>query len=425
VRRLLNRFPEGTTAIGVGLLIGGLAAYAFITISSRDLGAEQYSPVAMLWALSFMLGPGFFLPLEQETARVVARRGSQGLGSAPVVRMAAIMGLGVALLLALTSILAAPWAIDAIFDGNALLFIGLLVVVFGLGASHLAKGVLAGLGRFPAYGRYLVGEGGGRLLLVLAVIFLSDSVGPYGLAIGLAPFVGLLVALAGQKELLEPGPPAHLGDLSRALGSLMAASVAMAFLINVSPLAVELLADDTQAGESGRFLNALLIARIPLFFFQAIQASLLPELSRLAGIGDHGELWRVLRRLLRLLTTLSLVTVVAAAFLGPLAVEVAFGSGFAVDARDMVLLTASSGLLMIAGSLAQALIACQSQGSVAVSWVVGVAVFPLAILVGDDLFFRVEFGLLAAVACSAVTMGFQFRRRLRQLGVRDWSGAAT
>ena len=115
MRRLLNRFPEGTTAIGVGLLIGGLAAYAFITISSRDLGAERYSPVAMLWALSFLLGPGFFLPLEQETARVVASRGSKGLGSAPVVRTAALMGLGVALLLALVSILAAPWAIDAIF----------------------------------------------------------------------------------------------------------------------------------------------------------------------------------------------------------------------------------------------------------------------------------------------------------------------
>ena len=82
---LLNRLPKGTTAIGGGLLVNGLTAYAFITISSRDLGAETYTPVALLWALSFLLGLGFFLPLEQETARLVASRVGHGQGIGPVV----------------------------------------------------------------------------------------------------------------------------------------------------------------------------------------------------------------------------------------------------------------------------------------------------------------------------------------------------
>ena len=422
MRRLFDRLPEGTIAIGAGLAVNGLAAYTFITISSRDLGAASYSPVAMLWALSFLLGVGFFLPLEQETARLVASRRSRGEGSGPVIRAAALLGSVMALALAVVAVVAAPWAIDALFDGDTWLFVGLLMVVFGLGAAHLAKGLLAGQGRFGSYGRYIVGEGGGRLLLLVVVILATDTVGPYGLAIGLAPFVGLAVALTGQRNLLEPGPPAHLGDLSRAVGSLLVASVGIAFMVNVSPLAVEVLADESQAQESGRFLNALLIARIPLFFFQAIQASLLPKLSGLAGRSSYDELWRVLRRLLTLVFALGAIAVVLAALFGTLAVEVAFGEEFAVRRLDMVLLTASSAVLMIALSLSQALIACQAQGWMASAWIAGVVAFPVAMGYGGDLFFRVERGLLVAVSVTAVVVGVLLYNRLHRLGVAVRTG---
>ena len=56
-----------------------------------------------------------------------------------------------------------------------------------------------------------------------------------------------------------------------------------ALVLNASPLAVQLLANDQQIDESGKFLNALLVARVPLFFFQAVQAALLPRLSGLVG----------------------------------------------------------------------------------------------------------------------------------------------
>ena len=42
--RVLDRLPEGTVAVGGGLVVNGLTAYAFITLASRDLGAEAYSP---------------------------------------------------------------------------------------------------------------------------------------------------------------------------------------------------------------------------------------------------------------------------------------------------------------------------------------------------------------------------------------------
>ena len=93
--RILDRLPEGTVAVSGGLVVNGLAAYTFITLASRDLGAAAYTPVGLLWALSFLLGPGFFQPLEQETARVIAGRSANGLGS--VIRPAAILGGSLAL----------------------------------------------------------------------------------------------------------------------------------------------------------------------------------------------------------------------------------------------------------------------------------------------------------------------------------------
>ena len=227
--RLIQRLPHGTISIGGGLLINGITAYIFITISSRDLGAEAYSPVALLWAMSFLLGIGFFLPLEQETSRIVASRISRGEGVGPVIRSAGQLGASLAGVLLVASLVANQWFTNEFFNGETTLFIGLLLVVIGLGTAHLVKGTLAGLGRFNSYARYVIGEGIGRLLLVIAVvIFTTKNVGAYGLAIGLAPFIGIFTATYKQKGVFTSGPKAKIGDLSRALGSLLLASVSTA-----------------------------------------------------------------------------------------------------------------------------------------------------------------------------------------------------
>ena len=403
----------GTFLVGGGLLLNGLAAYAFLAVAARNLGPEAYTPVGMLWALSFMLGPGFFQPLEQETARTIASRFGQGV--VPVVRSAAAIGGLVALGLALVATVAGPWMVGGLFDGESWLLVGLLLVVVGLGSAHLAKGVLAGLGRFGGYARYVVGEGLGRLLVLgLLVAVVSDGIGSYGLAIGLAPFVGIGAAMLGQRGLWTPGLPIPMSDLSRALGALLVASVATAVVLNVSPLAVETLAGPGEGREPGRFLNALLVARIPLFFFQAVQAALLPQLSGLVGAGRYGELWGVLRRLLTIVGALGLAVVVVAAVAGPWAVEFAFGSEYAVARRDMVLLAASSVGLMVVLSLAQGLIACRCRGRMAIAWVAGLAAFPVVVALGSDLFLRVEVALITTVVLVAGVMAVLLANRIRR-----------
>jgi O-antigen/teichoic acid export membrane protein len=191
--------------------------------------------------------------------------------------------------------------------------------------------------------------------------------------------------------------------------------VSAAVVLNVSPLAVELLAGPAEVDAAGRFLNALLVARVPLFLFQAVQASLLPKLSALAADQKFDEFRRVLGRLLALVGSLGLAAVVGCALVGHRVVEVAFGAEFAVDRRDMVLLAASSAVLMVVLCLAQALIAYRCQGRMALAWLVGLAAFPLVLALGGDLFLRVELALLATVATAMVVMAVLLVRRSRLL----------
>ena len=421
--RFLERLPHGAPLVGGGLLVNGLASYVFITIAARNLGPEAYTPVGLLWALSFLLGPGFFQPLEQETARVIAGRSANGLGS--VIRPAAILGGSLALALAVVAVVAAPWIVDSLFAGQGILFVALLLVLVGLGTGHLVRGVLAGLGHFGGYARYFIGDGIGRLLLVgIGSLVLTDDVAVYGLAVGGAPFLGVASALTGRRSatrgseasqpvpgIVAPGRRSELAALAPAMGFLLVASVSTAIVLNVSPLAVELLAGPTQREEAGRFLNALLVARVPLFFFQAVQASLLPKLSSLAADGHLEEFRQVLGRLLALVAALGVVAVAACAVAGHLVVEMAFGAEFAVGRRDMVLLAASSAVLMIVLSLAQALIAQRCQGRMALAWLAGLCAFPVVLAFGGDLFLRVEMALLATVVTAMMVMAVLLARR--------------
>ena len=79
--------PEGTIPVAIGLLVAGLASFAFLRVGKNALGGDEaFSPVLSLWFATFALAPGFFLPLEQELGRAISARRALGLGARPVVR---------------------------------------------------------------------------------------------------------------------------------------------------------------------------------------------------------------------------------------------------------------------------------------------------------------------------------------------------
>ena len=271
----------------------------------------------------------------------------------------------------------------------------------------MVKGVLAGAGRFKNYAQYLVGEGLGRLIATgVLAIFAAGEVWMYGLALGLSPFIGILFALLGQNDLIRHGEPVRAREISRPLGVLLLASLATALVLNVSPLAVELLAETSQKEEPGKFLNALLIARIPLFFFQAIQAALLPRLSHLVASEEYEKFKNELMRLLSFVTIFGVCFILLMAVSGQWLTRIAFGSEYEVSNQNMLLLAISSIGLMYALSVTQGLLAFHRQGLSATAWIFGIATFPVTISFGEDLFLRVEVALIFTVFITALLLGF-------------------
>jgi hypothetical protein len=81
------------------------------------------------------------------------------------------------------------------------------------------------------------------------------------------------------------------------------------------------------------------------------------------------------------------------------------------------MLAAGSGFYMLALAIAQALIALKGHRRQACAWVVGLfALLLTARFVSDDLYFRVELGLLVGSVVSFVVMGALLLRRLREAG---------
>ena len=177
---------------------------------------------------------------------------------------------------------------------------------------------------------------------------------------------------------------------------------------------VNILSEDTPAAEEQvtEFGYGVLLARIPLFMFQAVQAALLPRLSRLAASGNFAEFRNGLRRLLVLVVGVGVVGSLGALAIGPFVLEKVYDAE--LDGVTLAILAAGSGCYMVALALAQAVIALKGHSLVALGWVTGAVALALGVLFGsDDVFRRVEIGVLASSIAAMTFFAFALRYKLR------------
>jgi O-antigen/teichoic acid export membrane protein len=405
--------PEGTYAVGLGLLISGITAYGFQILAFKGLSKSEYAALNGLWILIFVVAPGFFLPLEQEVGRAVADRRSRALGGGPIVRKAALAGALLAGGLMLLSVLGAALFsfTERLFHGQEIL---LVCFVIGLGTyavQHVTRGTLSGNGRFGPYGMILGAEGVFRMAPIIVVYAAGiDSLLWYGLALAIPPLLASLVALRGQTGLLTPGPDAEWAELSTNLTLLFLGSLAAQALSYAAALGVLVLAQGrVERDAAADFIVGFFLARIPILLFQAIQAALLPKLAALSGAGRHADFRSGLLKLLGIVVGVGALGIVVGATLGPWAGQLLFGAKFNLSHQDLALLCAGSACFILALTLAQALIALLGHGRALMSWIVGLVICVGVMAAGSsattsDLFLRSELGYLAGCAAAAVVM---------------------
>ena len=406
--------PEGTLPVGAALLIAGFATYAFFKVGEVALGGEDaFKPIVALWFATFALAAGFFLPLEQEMGRALSHRRAQGEGGLPVVRRIVALGAAITAAVLVVLAIASPTVTREYFDGNWWMLAAFATAFVAYAPAHLARGICAGMGRFRSYAFVIGSDGVIRIIacVVLAALGVSNPA-PYAFAVALSPLVAVVVVGLRGDLATDPGPGAPMSEVTQNLGWLLIGSVCAAALLNAGPVTANLLANEDEAKLVVWFGFGVLLARIPLFLFQAVQAALLPRLSRLAARNELGEFRDGLRKLMMLVGAVGVIGTIGAFVIGPFAIDTVYGA--TLSGRTLAMLAASSAVYMAGLATAQAVIALQGHAFVAAGWVIAVVVFVLGTWLSSDLLFRrIEIGLLlssiSALACFAVVLRYQLR----------------
>ena len=408
--------PEGTGVVGAGLAVAAVTSYVFVIVSLNALEGNAKAAFSAYWAVIFVAGPGFFLPLEQEVGRALAHRRAQGLGGGPLVTRAARLGGIITAVMVVASIASTPLLNDQLYHGDMWFVAALAIGLVGFYAMHLSRGVLAGEGRFRAYGLLIGAEGVIRLLGGIALAGIGvDRAGGYAMVLAVAPFLAVALALRTQKGLLKPGPAAPYSELSASLSWLLLGSVLTQLLAYSSLLAINLLSSSSEKDVAAAFASAFFVARVPVLAFQAVQGTLLPKLAGLAGSGRHDEFRKGVGKLLAGVVGIAVLGTVGAAVLGPTVGKILF-SDFSLGAEGLALLAAGSGLFIIALTLAQALMALGGHRVQAVAWGAGLLVCGAVTFAISDLLLRVEVGFVAGAAVAAVLMAVFTWLRISKAG---------
>ena len=408
--------PEGAITIAIGLIIAGVATYAFFRVGASALGGdEEFAPIAAMWFAMFALAPGFFLPIEQELGRALAHRRALGQGGRPVVTKIAALTLVVSIVVVVGLVISSPWLTGSYFSGDWLMFGALIIGFLSYAPVHLSRGICSGQGRFTPFAVVVASDGVMKIVGTVTLTAIGiTAVGAYAFAIAIAPlFAVVAIGMRGSLRT-EPGPPAQWREITQNFGWLLLGTACAAALLNAGPIAANILASENEADAVTRFSYGVLLARVPLFMFQAIQASLLPRLARLAAQRSFDEFRRGLRLLVIVVAGIGVAGTIFGGLLGPWTLKLVYDAD--LGGRTLAMLALSSALYMMALAVSQAVLALEDHAYVALGWVISVITFVIGTwLSSDDVFQRIEIGLVASSAAAVIAFALRLRRRLSTL----------
>jgi O-antigen/teichoic acid export membrane protein len=393
------RLPEGALALVAAVATSGLAAYAFLVLTARHLSPSAYAPLAAFWTLAFFVGPGIYVAVDQEMARVLSASLALGRATRPAATRVIQVGGGLTLLLVGLGFATAPILIGRGFDNQGLLFLGFLVILPAYCGLSAVVGMMNALGRLRGSATIMAGEALFRLAGCILLLLLSvRTAGPYGLAVGLAPFAATLLGVRTTRIKLTPGPPVPWRPVVSGLAVLIGGTVLNQFLLVIEPFIVKILAH----------------SRVPLFLFNAAIPVLLPRFTRLASAGRHDRLGHLLLRTITVVSMVFAGAIVVAGLFGPELVRLLFGPAYVLHGQVIALLAAGAGLYCIATVLSLALIASRAFGATVISWALGVASMLITTIFGGSLGLigRAAWGYL--LGCGVATLAMVVPVLIRQ-----------
>src|SRR5215210_441288 len=375
-----RRSFDGAALLSGATLASGVFAYAYHVLAARVLGPEAYGLVAVLWAALFLLVVVLFRPLEQTTSRALADRLARGQEVRSVLRAMLRIYLVVAVAVGIAGVAGWNLIAEELFLGDDF-FVGALLIGLGAyGISYVLRGVCAGAGWFNGYALLLVADGAARLAIVLPLVVVASRDLAAAAMVAAAVASVVLPVVVGRRVLTPltasgPGQAFHVGAAVAFAWPAAVIAVADQVLVNGGPLLVMLGGGEDVGKVAGLVFAATMLVRIPVFVFQGLATSLLPNLTRLHAASEPALFRRAVLRAAGGLAACAALIVVTVSLVGPEAMQLVYGSEYQVGRLELALLGVGVGCYLATSTFSQALLALDRGRIAAAGWVVSSVIF--------------------------------------------------
>jgi O-antigen/teichoic acid export membrane protein len=409
------RGGAGTGAMVVGTVVAAVGAYALQFAGGRTLGPEGFAPVSAIWTLMFIITSVVHLPMEQQVTRLVAtnegiRAGRRILAGA--IALAVVLGVG---------FVAAT--LTSLFEGDWVYAWQAAVLFAAVGIAAVRRGELAGSTAYRSYGYATIAQTIAMLLVGISALMLVGTAHGLIWGLALAPFANLLFRAPRSTVHRGDRPDAEVTDRptgeaaqGRFLGAYIGASVSSQGLLAAGPLAVMLIGGNAVT-VSVLFVTFTLF-RAPLTLLYAMQARVLPVLVRFHVRGDMRRLSSTMIRVAAAGAVLAPVGFVAGWAVGPVVIELLYGSAFVPEAVVAAAIAAGVVLATATHLAGQVLVATAQTGRLAIAWTTGLVAAAAALVVlPGSASARVALAFLVGEALALGTVSL--------LGLRDAPSRAT
>jgi O-antigen/teichoic acid export membrane protein len=286
-------------------------------------------------------------------------------------------------------------------------------LVAGLAAlaiASVARGVFAGRGQFGRYSVQLGADGCVRVVMAVGLIVAQvHSVWIWGAALAVAPVLSVLVSAWGSADP-RPEPKGYSAPdgigFSQAIGALLGATFSSQILANGCVVVAQFARGPGEEAVAGSLLIGLVVARVPLFLYAAVQASLLPRLAEARARRNLPGFVRLLASTTALATAVGAANVIAVAAFGRWVMRALFGVQ-PLSELVLVLLAVGTVAFMIASVLAQGLVALEHHLDSCIVWLLGLGVFALVFVQSSGaLDARLTWSYVGGASAAAITMLF-------------------
>ncbi|NUT55771.1 MAG: hypothetical protein HOQ03_07285, partial [Thermoleophilia bacterium] len=233
-----------------------------------------------------------------------------------------------------------------------------------------------------------------------------------------AAVASVVVPVGIGRRVLAPlthhgeGEAFHVGAAVAFAWPAAVIAIADQVLVNGGPLLV-MLGDGEDVGKvAGLVFAATMLVRIPVFVFQGLATSLLPNLTRLHAASEQALFRRAVLRAAAGLAGCAALIVVAVSLVGPEAMRLVYGAEYEAGRVELALLGGGVGFYLATSTFSQALLALDRGRIAAAGWVISAAVFLGAYFVspGGELM-RVAVAFAVGTAVAVPLLGLALARR--------------